>query len=65
MTKNKHKGSSFDDYLHKNLCENDELVFLHIKEALENPDLHSPNDCKYLIKAIADIIEARGKDEFI
>ncbi len=61
--KNKHLGSSFDDNLIEDLKESDELVFLHIKEALETPNLHSKNDCEYLIQAIKDVATARGKVE--
>lgn len=59
--KNKHLGSSFDDHLIEDLKESDELVFLHIKEALETPNLHSKNDCEYLMQAIKDVATARGK----
>jgi len=65
MANNKHKGSDFDEYLLESLRESDELVFLHIKEALENPDIGEPNDYNYLIKAIADVAKARGKGKFI
>jgi len=64
MANNKHKGSDFDAYLHESLRESDELVFLHIKEALEVSD-GEDNDHQYLIKAIADVAEARGKSEFV
>ena len=60
---NKHLGSSFDDHLIEDLKESDELVFLHIKEALETPNLHTKNDCQYLIQAIKDVATARGKIE--
>jgi probable addiction module antidote protein len=60
---NNHTGSDFDEYLTDNLKESDELVFLHIKNALENPDVGEPNDFKYLIKAIADVAKARGKGD--
>lgn len=65
MTNNKHKGSDFDSYLIESLGQSDELVFLHIKDALEEPDVGEPNDYQYLIKAIADVAEARGKSKFI
>jgi uncharacterized phage-associated protein/DNA-binding phage protein len=65
MTNNKHKGSEFDLYLHESLRESDELVFLHIKEALEESDVGEGNDYQYLIKAIADVADARGKNEFV
>ncbi|MFW7379476.1 MAG: type II toxin-antitoxin system antitoxin SocA domain-containing protein [Oligoflexus sp.] len=65
MSQNKHRGSDFDEYLLEGLRESDELVFLHIKEAIENPDISEPNDYQYLIKAIADVAKARGKGEFI
>lgn len=55
------RSSSFDNYLHQNLREDDQLVFLHIKEALENPDLHEDDDYLYLIEAINDVAQARGK----
>jgi DNA-binding phage protein len=65
MTNNKHKGSDFDSYLIESLGQSDELVFLHIKDALEEPDAGELNDYQYLIKAIADVAEARGKSKFI
>lgn len=65
MANNKHKGSDFDVYLHAGLRESDELVFLHIKDALEESDVESAGDCQYLIKAIADVAEARGKSKFV
>jgi len=61
--KNKHNGSTFDDYLLQGLKDDDQQVFLHIKEALENPDIAEDHDCKYLIKAIHDVARARGKSE--
>lgn len=60
---NKHKGSTFRDHLLKDLREDDDLVFLHIKHALEEPDLNEKNDLKYLIQAIDDVATARGKTE--
>ncbi len=57
----KHLGSKFDDHLLATLRDDDEMVFLHIKEALENPDLNEGQDFKYLIKAINDVARARGK----
>lgn len=65
MANNKHTGSDFDDYMLESLRESDESVFLHVKEALENPDIGEPDDFKYLIKAIADVAKARGKSEFV
>ncbi len=64
MANNKHKGSDFDSYSHESLRESDELVFLHIKEALEESD-GEDDGYQYLIKAIADVAEARGKSEFV
>ena len=58
---NKNKGSSFNKYLLENLKEDNQAVFLHIKNALENPDLKEANDYLYLIKAIDDVATARGK----
>lgn len=58
---NKHRGSSFSDYMLENLREDDQAVFLHIKNALENPDINEKNDYLYLIKAINDVAIARGK----
>ena len=58
---NKNKGSSFNKYLLENLKEDDQAVFLHIKNALESPDLKEDNDYLYLIKAIDDVATARGK----
>jgi probable addiction module antidote protein len=57
------KSSSFQDHLLQNLKEDDQLVFLHIKEALEDPDLNEKNDYAYLVKAIGDVALARGKTE--
>lgn len=56
-----HKGSSFEDHLSEGLRQDDELVFLHIKEALEDPDITELDDYRYLIQAIEDVAEARGK----
>ncbi len=64
MANNKHTGSDFADYMLESLRESDESVFLHVKVALENPDIGEPDDFKYLIKAIADVAKARGKFEF-
>lgn len=61
--KNKHIGSDFDDHLIQNLKGNDQLVFLHIREALENPDLHEDHDYAYLMSAIQDVARARGKSD--
>lgn len=58
---NKNRGSSFDEYLLQNLKEDDQMVFLHIKEALEEPDINESNDYLYLIEAINDVATARGK----
>ncbi len=60
---NKNKGSSFNDYLLDSLKNDDQAVFLHIKEALENPDINENNDYLYLIKAIYDVANARGKSD--
>jgi len=57
------KSSSFQDHLLQNLKEDDQLVFLHIKEALEDPDLNEKNDYAYLVKAIGDVALARGKTD--
>ncbi len=62
-TESKIKNSSFQDHLLRNLKEDDQLVFLHIKEALEDPDLNEKNDYAYLIKAISDVALARGKTD--
>lgn len=61
---NKFEGSGFDEYLLENLRESDEFVFLHIKDALENPGIVEADDYRYLIQAIADVAKARGKSEF-
>jgi probable addiction module antidote protein len=58
---NKYKGSSFDDYLLQSLRDDDQMVFLHIREALENPHIDKNSDYQYLIKAINDVVKARGK----
>lgn len=60
---NKNKGSSFNEYLLDNLKNDDQAVFLHIKEALQDPDIKENNDYLYLIKAINDVAIARGKGE--
>lgn len=60
---NKHKGSAFNDYLLESLQQDDHAVFLHIKEALENPDITENNDYLYLLKAISDVAAARGKGD--
>lgn len=57
----KNKGSSFDEYLFKSLKDDDQAVFLHIKEALNDPDIEENNDYLYLIKAINDVATARRK----
>lgn len=61
-TKNKHEGSNFESYQLQALRDDDHLVFLHIKEALENPDIDD-HDYRYLIKAIHDVAKARGKSD--
>lgn len=58
--KNKHVGSNFEDHLFEDLRENDQLVFLHIKNALENPSLNAEDDYEYLIQAIKDVAIAKG-----
>lgn len=64
MTKAKKvKYRNFRDHLLANLKEDDHLVFLHVKEALQNPDLNEKNDFAYLINAINDVAEARGKTD--
>ncbi|MDE3269659.1 MAG: DUF4065 domain-containing protein [Pseudomonadota bacterium] len=60
----KNKGSSFNKYLLENLKEDDQAVFLHIKNALASPDIEEDNDYLYLIKAIDDVATARGKTNF-
>ncbi|PIU00782.1 MAG: hypothetical protein COT74_02460 [Bdellovibrionales bacterium CG10_big_fil_rev_8_21_14_0_10_45_34] len=60
---NKNKGSSFYEYLLESLKGDDQAVFLHIKEALQNPDIKENNDYLYLIKAINDVAAARGKSD--
>ena len=59
----KHLGTKFDEHLLESLRENDYMVFLHLKEALKNPDLKEGNDYEYLIQAINDVARARGKAE--
>lgn len=61
MKKTKHAGSSFKDYILENLKEDDHAVFLHIRDALEDPDIKDKGDYIYLIKAINDVASARGK----
>ena len=61
--KNKRRGSDFDKYLIENLKKNDQHVFLHIKNALEEPDIEEKNDYLYLIKAIKDVAIAKGKSD--
>ena len=58
---NKNKGFSFNEYLLENLRDDDQAVFFHIKEALQDPDIKKNNDYLYLIKAIGDVATARGK----
>lgn len=65
MASNKHTGSDFGSYLLEGLRESDDLVFLHIKDALEHPDSSELSDYEYLVKAIADVAKARGKSDFI
>ena len=60
---NKNRGSSFNEYLLESLKGDDQAVFLHIKEALENPDIKENNDYLYLLKAINDVATARGKGD--
>ena len=60
---NKNKGSSFNEYLLESLRNDDQAVFLHIKEALQAPDIKKNNDYLYLIKAINDVATARGKGD--
>lgn len=59
----KNKGSSFNDYLLESLRNDDQAVFLHIKEALENPDIKENDDYLYLLKAINDVATSRGKGD--
>lgn len=62
--KNKHLGSNFEDSLLEDLRSSDEMVFLHIKDALENPSVSGEgDDYDYLIGAISDVAKARGKTE--
>lgn len=58
---NRNKGSSFNEYLLESLKDDDQAVFLHIKEALESPDIKENDDYLYLLKAIKDVAAARGK----
>ncbi|MDC0980453.1 DUF4065 domain-containing protein [Bdellovibrionales bacterium] len=60
---NKNRGSSFNEYLLEDLKGDDQAVFLHIKEALEDPDIKENDDYLYLIKAINDVATARGKSD--
>ena len=60
---NKNKGSSFSEYLLDSLRDDNQAVFFHIKDALENPDIKESNDHLYLIKAIGDVALARGKGD--
>jgi probable addiction module antidote protein len=60
---NKNRGSSFKEYLLESLKGDDQAVFLHIKEALENPDIKANDDYLYLLKAINDVATARGKGD--
>ncbi len=60
---NKNKGSSFKSFLLEDLRDDDQAVFLHIKEALENPSIKENDDYLYLIKAINDVATARGKGD--
>lgn len=60
---NRNKGSSFNEYLLESLKNDDQAVFLHIKEALENPDIKENDDYLYLLKAIKDVAAARGKGD--
>lgn len=57
------KGSNFNKYLFEILKEDDQAAFLHIKEALEHPDIKENNDYLYLLKAINDVATARGKGD--
>jgi uncharacterized phage-associated protein/DNA-binding phage protein len=58
---NKYKGTDFDDYIVQSLKDDDQAVFLHIREALENPHIDGTRDYQYLIEAINDVVSARGK----
>lgn len=60
---NRTKSSSFHDYLLESLSEDDDAVFMYIKEALEKPDLSEKKDYLFLLKAIRDVATARGKSE--
>ncbi len=61
--KNRNRGSSFNEYLLESLKEDDQAVFLHIKDALENPNSKENDDYLYLLKAIKDVATARGKGD--
>lgn len=63
MASNKHLGSSFHDYLRQSLKDDDHAVFLHLKDALENPNIGERDDYRYLINAINDVAAARGKSD--
>ena len=63
MADNKHLGSSFNDDLFKELKNDDQAVFLHLKNALENPSLGEGDDYRYLLNAIKDVAAARGKSD--
>lgn len=52
--------SRFADYLRQNLRVDEELVVLHLLEALETPDLDTPHDYQYLLHAIHDVVLARA-----
>lgn len=56
----RNKGGDFNEYVLESLRNDDQAVFLHIKEALENPNI-GENDYLYLLKAIKDVATARGK----
>jgi probable addiction module antidote protein len=60
---NRNRGSSFSEYLLESLKDDDQAVFLHIREALENPDIKENKDYLYLLKAINDVATARGKGD--
>ena len=60
---NRNIGTSFNKYLLQSLKEDDQAVFLHIKEALENPNIKVDEDYLYLLKAIEDVATARGKGD--
>ena len=63
MASNKHLGSGFNDYLLQSLRDDDHAVFLHLKNALENPNIGEGDDYRYLISAINDVAAARGKSD--